>query len=295
MAERRASIADFAEGAGAVLLYAFFWLLPLDWASGLGGFIARTIGPHLGVSKRARENLRIAMPELSPEEIERIVRGMWDNLGRVCAEYPHLRKFRAFAEGGRIEHDDRGNILGTRAAGKRYIFFSAHYGNWEIAIRTATQAGFAVTAVYRAANNPIVDRLIAWTRGADGGELVPKGAIAAYKAFGALRSGRELCMLVDQKMNDGIPVPFFGREAMTAPALARLALRFDCAVVPVRVERMRGAHFRITTEPPLELPHTGDDAADTLALMKAVNAVIERWIRERPEQWFWLHRRWPDA
>ncbi len=179
MAERRASLSDYVEGTGAILLYAFFRVMPLDWASWLGGFLARTIGPHLGVSKRARENLRLAMPELSPAAVERTVRGMWDNLGRVCAEYPHLRKFRAFADDGRIERDDRGNILGPHAASKRYIFFSAHYGNWEIAIRTATQAGFAVTAVYRAANNPIVDRLIAWTRGTDGGELVPKGAVAA--------------------------------------------------------------------------------------------------------------------
>jgi Kdo2-lipid IVA lauroyltransferase/acyltransferase len=295
MAERRASLTDYAEGAGAVALYAFFRLLPLDWASGLGGFVARMVGPHLGVSKRARENLHLAMPELNDEAIEKIVRGMWDNLGRVCAEYPHLRQFRAFDEYGRIERDDRANILGAHAADKRYIFFSAHYGNWEIAIRTATEAGFAVTAVYRAANNPIVDRLITWARGADGGELVPKGAIAAYKAFGALRAGRELCMLVDQKMNDGIAVPFFGRDAMTAPALARLALRFNCAVVPVRVDRTTGAHFRITAEPPLDLPRSGNEAADTLALMTQVNRVIERWIRERPEQWFWLHRRWPDV
>ena len=95
-------------------------------------------------------------------------------------------------------------------------------------------------------------------------------------------------------MNDGIPVPFFGRDAMTAPALARLALRYDCAVVPVRVDRIAGARFRITVETPLALPHSGDTEADTLALMTAVNAVIERWVRERPEHWFWLHRRWPD-
>jgi Kdo2-lipid IVA lauroyltransferase/acyltransferase len=295
MAEKRASLGDWIEGAGAALFYGFFWLLPLDWASGLGGFLARVIGPRLGISKRARTNLHLAMPDLSPAEIERIVRGMWDNLGRVCAEYPHLRAFRVFADDGRIERDDGGNVLGGHDARKRFIFFSAHYGNWEIAIRAATQAGFAVTALYRAANNPIVDRLIAWARGTDGGELVPKGAVAAYKAFGALRAGRELCMLVDQKINDGIAVPFFGRDAMTTPALARLALRFNCAVVPVRVERIGGARFKISTEPALALPRSGDDAADTRALTAEVNRVIERWVRERPEQWFWLHRRWPDA
>jgi len=101
-------------------------------------------------------------------------------------------------------------------------------------------------------------------------------------------------MLVDQKMNDGIPVPFFGRDAMTAPALARLALRFDCAVVPVRVDRLARARFRITAEPPLPLPRSGERARDTAALMRSVNAVLERWIRERPDHWLWLHRRWPD-
>ena len=84
------------------------------------------------------------------------------------------------------------------------------------------------------------------------------------------------------------------RPALTAPALARLALRYDCAVIPVRVDRIAGARFRITDEAPLPLPRSGDNEADTLALMTSVNQVLERWIRERPEHWFWLHRRWPD-
>jgi KDO2-lipid IV(A) lauroyltransferase len=101
-------------------------------------------------------------------------------------------------------------------------------------------------------------------------------------------------MLVDQKMNDGIPVPFFGRDAMTAPALAKFALHFNCAVVPVRVDRLPHARFRITAEPPLAYERTGDAPRDELALMAQVNQVLERWIREQPDHWFWLHRRWPE-
>ena len=89
-------------------------------------------------------------------------------------------------------------------------------------------------------------------------------------------------------------VPFFCRPAMTAPALALLALHFDCAVLPARVERLRGAHFRLTICPPLDLPRSGDRNADILAIMTAVNATLEGWIRECPEQWFWVHSRWPD-
>ncbi len=101
-------------------------------------------------------------------------------------------------------------------------------------------------------------------------------------------------MLVDQKLNEGILVPFFGRPAMTATALALLALRFDCDVLPARVERPPGARFRLTVFPPLALPRSGDDGADVAALTTTVTAVIESWIRERPEEWLWIHRRWPD-
>jgi KDO2-lipid IV(A) lauroyltransferase len=287
-------LSDYVETAGAVLIFTFFRLLPVDWASGLGGFLARFFGPRLGISKRARANIRLAMPELAPAAVERIVCGMWDNLGRVAAEYAHLREFRLFKPDGRIEFIDRGKVLSGRRPDQRYIFFSAHCANWEIAIRAAIQAGFDVTAVYRAANNPLVDQFIAWTRGADGGEFVPKGSVAAIRARDALREGRELCMLIDQKMNDGIAVPFFGRPAMTAPALALLALRYKCVVVPVHVTRLDGAHFRIVLEPPLDLPHSGHIAADQLTLMTEVNRIVEAWVREAPEQWLWLHRRWPD-
>jgi len=96
------------------------------------------------------------------------------------------------------------------------------------------------------------------------------------------------------KMNDGIPVPFFGRPAMTSSAIAFLALRFECDVFPLRVERLAGARFRVTVSPALPLPRSGDRQADAASLMTSVNATLEAWIRDRPELWLWVHRRWPD-
>jgi KDO2-lipid IV(A) lauroyltransferase len=173
------------------------------------------------------------------------------------------------------------------------IIFSGHIANWEIAALAAVQRGITVTQIYRAPNNPLVDRLIARFRG-DQGEYIPKGATAARRAFAALHRGEHVTMLADQKLNEGIPVPFFGRPAMTATALALLALRFDCDVLPVRVERRRGARFRLTVFPPLPLPRTGNQDADVAALTATVTGVLESWIRERPEEWLWVHRRWPD-
>jgi Kdo2-lipid IVA lauroyltransferase/acyltransferase len=285
---------DFVEGAAALLLFACFRQLPVAWASGSAGWLARTIGPRLAISRRARQNLRRALSELGDERVARIVRGMWDNLGRVAAEYAHLGRYRAYEPAGRIEVVGVENIRRYAAPGQRAIFFSGHFGNWEVATLAVTQAGLGVTEIYRAANNPVVDRIINRARSVVGSELVPKGAVGARRALAALQQGRHIAMLVDQKMNDGIPVPFFGRDAMTAPALARLALRFGCAVVPVRVDRLPHARFCITAEPPIDYRRTGDAGRDTLALMTEVNRVLERWIREKPDHWFWLHRRWPE-
>ena len=290
---RGISFARRLEGWGAALCFGAFGLLPLDWASTIGGALARAIGPRLGISKRARLNLSRALPELSKAEVAHIIAGMWDNLGRVAAEYPHLRKIRVFDPGGRVETHGFEHIDRAVAAGRRMIIFSGHIANWEIGMLAAVQYGISVAQIYRAANNPLVDRMITRFRGA-GGELIPKGTVAARRAIAMLRRGAHLTMLADQKMNDGIPVPFFGRTAMTSSALAALALRFDCDILPARVERLGGARFRLTVFPPLPLPRSGDHHADVAALMAQVNQILEGWIRDRPGEWFWLHRRWPD-
>ena len=232
------------EAWGAGLLFGAFAILPLDCAYALGGALGRLIGPFLSISKRAHDNIKRALPDLSESEIADIIRGMWDNLGRVAAEYPHLRSMRVFEPGGRVETHGFEHMDRAVATGRRMIIFSGHLANWEIGMLTSVQYGISVAQIYRAANNPLVDRMIARFRG-DAGELIPKGAVAARRAIATLRCGAHLTMLADQKMNDGIPVPFFGRRAMTAPALATLALRYDCDVLPARVERLGGAHFRL--------------------------------------------------
>jgi KDO2-lipid IV(A) lauroyltransferase len=219
---------------------------------------------------------------------------MWDNLGRVVAEYPHLGRFRVYEKGGRVEHVGTELVDPILAAGRPILFVSAHFGNWEVATLAATQRGLKVAQIYRAANNPHVDALVTEFRSIVGSELIPKGMVAARRSMEALKDGRHLALLVDQKMNDGIAVPFFGRDAMTAPAVAQLAMRYNAAIIPARVERLEGAHFRLTVFPEVEHPRSGDRQADLRAILARVNGVIESWIRERPEQWFWLHRRWPD-
>ena len=258
-------------------------------ASNLGAAVARTLGPLLPVSRVADANLRLAFPGMDAAARTAVVRGVWDNLGRTVAEIPHLPKLRWEIAGA--EH-----IAAVRRAGGPALFFSGHIANWEVLTPAAAANGVLLAGVYRAATNPYADRLInALRREAIGAEtkMFPKGAEGARGALAHLRSGGVLAMLVDQKMNDGIAAPFFGHPAMTPSAGAALALRFRCPLIPAHVERLGPARLGIVVEAPLPLPDTGDRAADTASLTAAMNACLETWIRARPAEWLWLHRRWP--
>lgn len=282
-------------GALAHGLFGLFKAMPLDVASAVGGTLFRTLGPRLKVSNRARRNLARAFPEKSAAEIEAIVRAMWDNLGRTAAEFPHLQAFDYRSGDGRVtvsglDHADR-----FRDDGKPGLIAAGHLGNWEVQIGQLERHGTRSAVTYRASNNPRIESLYRKARsGPYGGTWIAKGAKGARQILEVLRQGGHIAMLIDQKMNDGIPVPFFGRDAMTAPALAQLAYKFRCPILPCRIQRTGGAHFHITVCPPLELPDSGDRSADIAAVMTQVNALLEEWIRDDPSQWLWLHRRWPD-
>jgi KDO2-lipid IV(A) lauroyltransferase len=280
------------EGALLRAVWGLFAAMSPERASGVAGSLARSIGPRLATSRTARRNLTDSFPDLPGERIEAIVRDVWENLGRVAGEFPHLpnldiyRDPRVVIEG--VEHIDR-----LRDDGKPGIFFTAHIGNWELAAIAVTQRGLPLGVVYRAANNPTADDLIRRGRANLPGELLPKGREGAKRAIAILQGGGHLGLLPDQKMNDGISVPFFGRPAMTAPAVAQFALKYHCPLVPIHVVREGGFRFRVIVEPPLDIRPTGDRHIDVAAITTEVNRVIEGWIRARPGQWLWLHRRWP--
>lgn len=265
-------------------------------ASNLGGWVTRNIGPLLSVSRVADENLSQAFPELAAPERARIVRAVWDNLGRNAAELPHLKSLRRCPSGPGWEIEGEAHVETLRKSAAQVLFFSGHLGNWEMILPIAAGLGLPVSGFYRIASNVTANAMIQSLRERAQGRgvsMFPKGAQGARAALAHLQGGGSLGLLVDQKMNDGIAVPFFGRAAMTAPAIAQFALRFSAPVVPIRVDRIGPARFRMICEAPLTITRTGDKKTDTYAILLAVNATLERWIREQPGSWLWLHRRWP--
>ncbi len=282
-----------AEALAARFAFVLFGALPSDVSSAFFGTIARWFGPLLPISRQAEARLRRALPELDAGARRAVIVRMWENLGRLFGEYPHLYAFDVGGRGSRIELVGAEHLDGLRDGASGGFLVSAHFGNWETLLRAADSRGLNLTFVRREANNPGIEKLLRSMRHWNG-RAISKGAGGAREMLRALSNGERLLMLADQKMNDGIAVPFLGREAMTAPALARMVIRFGCPVVPARVDRLEGARFRVTVFPPLKFIQTGDKIADTRTITAAVNAVIEGWIRERPDHWLWLHSRWPE-
>ncbi len=283
------------EAAGFFTLMGLFRILGLDGASAFGGFLGRNVFYRTGVSNRARKNLRAAYPDMNDDELEAILVEMWDNLGRTISEYAHLEKLSMHGPDPRIAIEGIERADTALQSGKGVLFVSGHFGNWELMPFAAAQYGIEGGEVYRPLNNPYIDRWLVRRRMTLGPkDQIAKGAQGTRKIFTLLRGGKAILLLVDQKTGEGMPAPFFGRDAMTTPAPAALALKLGSIILPASLERLRGSRFRMRVHPAVEFAPTGDSEADTLALTVEINKRIEELVRYRPSQWLWIHRRWPN-
>jgi KDO2-lipid IV(A) lauroyltransferase len=260
--------------------------------------IARTVGPRLREQRIARANLTAAFPEKSPEEIETILAGVWDNLGRIGAEFAHLDKIwdyvEAHPETSRIELSDRTHELfyQLRLDGKPALIFASHLANWEMPALAAVAHGLDTAILYRRPNIASADRIIQEMRQVKMGTLIAAGRDAPLRLAEALRSGQHVAMLVDQYLTGGVEVTFFGRKTRGNPMLARLLRQVECPVHGVRIIRLPGNRFRAELSEEVKPVRDANGQIDIQGTTQAVTSVVEGWIREYPEQWLWLHRRW---
>jgi KDO2-lipid IV(A) lauroyltransferase len=264
-------------------------LFPFNAISAFGGWLLRLIGPLTSKHRIAKTGLKIAFPEKADSEISQILKAQWDNSGRTFAEFPISHRIKAF-EGQRV------TIKGLEIfkANTPAIIVTGHFANWEVMATVLTQSGLPVRITYRKINNPYIDARVRKQRERYGTKfLVQKsGHKGGRELFEALKNGESIALLNDQKFNTGVEVPFFGEDAMTAQGATRLALKTGRPLLPMAVTR-DGAKFTVTFYDPLTLENTGDRDADVLNGVTQVTEFIENRIREKPAQWFWVHRRWP--
>jgi KDO2-lipid IV(A) lauroyltransferase len=291
-------LGEAAVGAVTIgLLRATRYFDPIKTAN-LFGRITRFIGPMTREQKIARANLTAAFPEKSPEEIETILKGVWDNLGRLGAEFAHIDHIwehdRARPEDSRIEIEERTHELFAqlRLDGKPALIFASHLGNWELPALAAVAHGLDAATLYRRPNISSANRIIEEMRAVKMGTLIPAGRDAPLRLADALQKGQHVAMLVDQYFTNGVDVIFFGRKTKANPTLARLLRQIECPIHGVRIIRLPGHRFRAELSEEVKPVRDAEGKIDVQGTMQAITSVIEGWIREYPDQWLWLHRRW---
>ena len=265
----------------------------------IGGRLMRTVGPWLPEHRIGRENLAAAFPEKSSAEIETILGGVWDNLGRVAAEFAHIDRLWDYDR----EHG-RGRILPSEATeqiairvrddGKPALVFAAHLANWELAAVGPHAYGIESSVLYRRPNVPAISDAIIGLRAGCMGTLIPTSMDAPVKLADALKRGSHVAMLVDQYASQGVPVTFFGRRTRANALIARLARNIDCPIHGIRVIRYPGDRFQLTATEAIDAPRDAEGKIDVERTMQVITDVVEGWIREHPEQWLWVHRRWRE-
>lgn len=267
--------------------------MSVDQSSDFVGWLFRKIGPGLSAHKTALRNIRMCFPDWSDEEVRAVVMDTWEGLGRTAGELPHLPRIDPYAENSRVEVVNGERIDALRESGRGAILISGHFANWEVMASVICNRPLDCFVTYRALNNPHIDRKLNKVRHDYGiGVLTPKG-IGTREIMKALSANTAVALMNDQKFNEGIPVPMFGHDAMTAPGPTRLAMKYGVPIVPFSTVRIGPGRFRVTVHDPIEIADTGDQEADIRTTVTRITQFMENRVRENPSQWFWMHRRWP--
>ena len=249
-----------------------------------------SLGGLFKASKTARKNLEQAMPDLSNKEYGRIIRGVWNNLGRTFAEFPHVVDFSQKQFDQLVEVEGHEVLRKFLANKEPLILFTAHFGNWEIISRYFVLNNMDVNIIYRPANNRMIDDEVVRLRTKNSNiTMCEKGVLGAGKAIKNLLRNESMAIFVDQKLSEGIDVPFFGRNAKTTGLMANIALKRNIPLFPLHIER-DGNKFKLYIEDPIYVNEEG--CKNDYDVMLRINKVIERWVRRKPEEWFWVHNRW---
>jgi len=271
-------------------------LVPMETAAGFFERLARWLGPKLKRHQVAMDNLAIAFPEKSIEEREQIANDSWAQMARSILEYGYLDQiFDLTVENwdtSRIDVKNQEQFEKLRDDGLPAILFTGHLANFELLPMVSARFGLIILSLFRQPNNKYAAKKVAEARKDLSKNLVASREGASFQLMSALDRGDHVGVLVDQKFKRGIMVPFFGKDAPSNPLLAKLARRYNCPVHGARTVRLPNGRFRLEITDELDLPRNEDGDIDIRGTTALVNKIVEDWVREYPEQWLWIHRRW---
>ena len=282
----------FFEAAIFRLLFTILSILPPESASRLGQKVAMKIGPRLKKNKTFRRNIERAFPDITPAEQASILRSIWANVGAILGEFPHLRSICYDENNPRLTIVAAEEVRALQKTGRPLIIACAHLSNWEVIGAALSRLGIPCAVPYTPIGNPWLNRMISRYREALGVRLFARQD-SMRPMMQHIAAGNSLAFVMDQRVDNGQPVDFFGMPKMTTVVPAKLALRYDTCVIPVRVLRLGTARYQVNFYPPA-LPDNPDvsEADKTLQITANINRHFEQWVREQPGEWFPSKRRW---
>ena len=274
------------------LIQAVLWVLhrmPYNQRVGFSGWIlSRVVAPLVGWRKRIAANIRLVAPETTDADIHRIQRAVPDNFGRTLAELFSPDEFVARARQVTLEGPGLAALQEAKAQGRPSILVSGHFGNYDVVRAGVIAQGFEVGGIYRPMNIPQFNEIYVDSISRVGKPLFSRGRRGMAEMMRFLKGGGTLAVLIDQRLNNGVPLKFFGHTAYTALSFAELALKYNATIVPCYgIRQDDGISFRAVLEAPV--PHT-----TAKEMTQALNNSLENMVRQHMDQWFWIHNRWKE-
>ena len=272
-----------------VISFVIFKLLGAKYSSNLSGKIFEIIGPFFRSKKIIHSNIIRAFPNANLEYIEKISKSMWNNYGRIFAEYIFIKDFRSGNLSSKIEIDGEEILEEINKFKKQVVFVSGHLSNFELMAMCLEKSGIKLSAIYRPLNNIFLNKIMESIRKKYICENQIKKGIGGLKQLINLKKKNySTALMIDQRVSEGILSNFFNEKALTTTIPAQLIKKFNIALVPIYIERIEEINFRIKINNPIDFPQEASiqDITDEL------NKILEKMICKNPNQWIWSHNRW---
>ena len=279
----------FFEFLTIVFLFLIFRILGIKISSYIGGRLGSMFGPFFRSKQLIRSNIINALPNLTKQELEIIIKKMWNNYGRILSEYIFIKKFRNSNLNDNLLVEGNEILQTIKKSHEPVIFISGHFDNFELMAMQIEKSGVKLSAIYRPLNNIFLNKIMENIRSKYiCKNQIKKGAASIRELLTMFKNGTSIALMIDQRVSEGISSNFFGQKALTTTIPAQFVKRFNCKIVPIYIERISGVNFKMRINEPINF--SKDESIEKIT--DELNLYLEKMILQKPDQWIWTHNRW---
>ena len=272
-----------------IIFFSLFKILGPKISSNIGGKLFEIIGPFFRSKKIIKKNLQIAIPHIDIKKINQITKLMWNNYGRVFAEYMFIKDFRINKLGSNIQVEGKEILDNLKMKNESAVFISGHFANFELMAMFLEKNGLNLCAVYRPLNNIFINQIMEKIRKKYiCKNQVKKGIGGMKNLINLIKQDFSVALMIDQRVSEGIKSKFFNKDAYTTTVPGQLVKKFNMPIIPVHIERFDNVNFKIKIHKPIY--YASETSVESIT--RNLNEILEDMIRINPEQWIWSHNRW---